>query len=63
MIRCGAGDVYLYVDGAEIKQVCYEIIVSKEKKKKGMCVAGDNPARRCNPRSDRYCFEGEASVY
>ena len=29
--RCGAGDVYLYVDGAEIKQVCYEINVSKER--------------------------------
>ena len=35
MIQCGAGDVYLYVDGAEIKQVCYEIIVSKEKDKEG----------------------------
>jgi len=43
MIQCGVGDVYLYVDSAKIKQVRYEIIVSKEKKKKGMYVAGKYP--------------------
>ena len=25
-----AGDMYLYVDDAEIRQVCYEVFVSKE---------------------------------
>ena len=63
MIQCGVGDVYLYVDSAKIKQVRYEIIVSKEKKKKGMCVTSNNPTWRYNPRSNQYCFEGEASVY
>jgi len=30
-----AGDVYLYVDDAEIRQVCYEMVVSKEEWKEG----------------------------
>jgi len=30
-----AGDVYLYVDNAEIRQVCYEMVVSKEEWKEG----------------------------
>jgi len=51
--------MYLYINGAEIKQVCYEIIVSKEKKKKGMCVAGKYPAWRCNPKErSAFSFEG-----
>jgi len=29
------GDVYLYVDDAEIRQVCYEMVVSKEEWKEG----------------------------
>ena len=43
MIQCGVGNVYLYIDSAEIKQVCYKIIVSKEEKKKEMCVASKYP--------------------
>jgi len=29
------GDVYLYVDDAEIRQVCYKMVVSKEEWKEG----------------------------
>ena len=62
MIRCGARRWYLYVDDAGIKQVRYEIVVSKEKKKKRMCVAGEYPARRCNPKErsvgNERCIEG-----
>jgi len=51
--------MYLYINSAEIKQVHYEIIVSKEKKKKGMCIAGKYPAWRCNPKEcSAFSFEG-----
>ena len=33
------GDVYLYVDDAEIRQVCYEIFVSKKSWKRRECAS------------------------
>ena len=51
--------------GCSDKTSMLRIFVSKEEmEKKGMCVAGDNPARRCNPK-DRlvFNFEGKRAVY
>ena len=57
-----AGNVYLYIDDAEIRQVCYEIFVSKKSWKRRECASPATiPHSDVIQKKDRYSIWGVTS--